>query len=71
MEVHNLVLMLVRDSVTFNGYRWSTANDATARDPISWVISGSNDGVTWTVLDTKSDQTITDTRQTYTSDYSF
>lgn len=32
----------------FSGYRWQTANDATARDPIGWTISSSVDGITWT-----------------------
>jgi prepilin-type N-terminal cleavage/methylation domain-containing protein len=59
------------NSLTFNGYRWATANDFTVRDPISWTVSGSNDGVAWTVLDTRADETITTSRQTYTSNYNF
>ena len=61
----------VGNTVTFNGYKWATANDSPERDPVSWTISGSNNGSSWTVLDTKVDQTITDTRQVYTSNYSF
>ncbi|MDL2256822.1 RICIN domain-containing protein [Bacteroidales bacterium OttesenSCG-928-I14] len=34
-----------------NRYCISSANDASARDPRSWVLSGSNDGETWTVID--------------------
>ena len=58
-------------SVTFNGYKYGTANDAEDRDPISWTVSGSNDNSNWTVIDTRSNETITSSRNTYTSNYSF
>lgn len=34
-----------------SGYRWYTANDYEERDPRSWRFLGSNDGVTWVVID--------------------
>jgi len=51
--------------VTFNGYTWATADDTPARDPGSWSIYGSNDNSTWTLLDGRSQQTITDARKIY------
>ncbi|MCC5840845.1 MAG: PKD domain-containing protein [Opitutales bacterium] len=35
-------------------YSISSANDVHQRDPHNWTLSGSNDGVTWTVLDTRT-----------------
>ncbi|XYI02602.1 basic secretory protein-like protein [Sorangium sp. So ce1128] len=41
---------------TIDGYAISSANDYPSRDPRSWTLQGSNDGVTWTTLDTRSGQ---------------
>ena len=38
-------------AVTIDGYRFTTANDAIERDPVRWLIEGSPDGSSWTVLD--------------------
>lgn len=37
-------------------YAITSANDAPERDPRNWTFEGSNDGQTWTTLDTRSDQ---------------
>jgi hypothetical protein len=37
-------------------YEIVSANDADARDPDDWTLQGSNDGVTWDILDTKVGQ---------------
>ncbi len=37
--------------VTIDGYRFTTGNDAPERDPVRWVLEGSDDGETWTVID--------------------
>jgi hypothetical protein len=48
--------------VTFNSptvlasYSLTSGNDVPYRDPSSWTLSGSNDGVTWTVIETRSGQ---------------
>ncbi|RAV05054.1 hypothetical protein DQG13_04010 [Paenibacillus sp. YN15] len=40
-----------------NRYRISSANDnQTTRDPKNWTVKGSNDGVNWVTLDTRSNQ---------------
>jgi hypothetical protein len=38
-------------------YTVSSANDVPARDPKDWQFQGSQDGATWTTLDTQSGQT--------------
>lgn len=41
-----------------NRYRLSSANDnPQLRDPKNWTVKGSNDGVNWTVLDSRSNET--------------
>jgi hypothetical protein len=37
-------------------YTLTSANDAPERDPYSWTLSGSNDGVNYTVVDTRTAQ---------------
>jgi hypothetical protein len=37
-------------------YSLTSANDVPYRDPASWTLSGSNDGVTWTVIETRFGQ---------------
>ncbi len=39
-----------------NGYTLTSANDAPDRDPYSWTLSGSNDGVVFTAIDSRSAQ---------------
>jgi hypothetical protein len=38
-------------------YTITSANDVPERDPKDWNLAGSNDGITWTVLDTRSGET--------------
>jgi hypothetical protein len=37
-------------------YRVGAADDTPERDPTSWVLQGSNDGVSWVTLDTRIGQ---------------
>lgn len=53
-------------STTFDGYQYATGNDNTPRDPVSWKLYGSNDYVTWDLLDEVNDASITVSRSTYT-----
>ncbi|GAB1415470.1 hypothetical protein MASR2M117_08760 [Paludibacter sp.] len=39
-----------------NSYSIASANDESGRDPQSWTLSGSLDGVTWTKLDSRENQ---------------
>ncbi|PWV54292.1 putative secreted protein (Por secretion system target) [Chitinophaga sp. S165] len=56
-------------SATVNQYSISSANDFADRDPKNWNLQGSDDGRTWTTLDTQTGQTFTARFQTKT--YSF
>ena len=57
--------------VIFNGYRWFTANDESARDPVSWTVSGSNDGTNYNTLHTVNNHAVTTTRLTEVGPFSF
>lgn len=48
--------------VTIDAYSFSTANDATERDPANWRLEGSNNGVSWILLDEVVNRSITSTR---------
>jgi hypothetical protein len=54
------------NAFTFDGYTFSTANDSPDRDPSGWTLYGSNDGSTWTTLDTQSGIVCTNTRNVAT-----
>jgi hypothetical protein len=41
-------------SHTVTSYSISSANDVPARDPNAWQLQGSNDGQTWTTVDTRT-----------------
>ncbi|WP_207532093.1 PKD domain-containing protein [Desertivirga arenae] len=42
------------EPIVAKAYTFISGNDAPDRDPKSWTFEGSNDGVNWTVLDTKT-----------------
>lgn len=51
-------------------YRYCTGNDFPARDPVSWTVFASSDnGATWFTIDTRSNETITSIRNTYTDSF--
>lgn len=54
-----------------NSYNYTTANDSTVRDPISWIIYVSNDNITFNTIDVQSNVSITDTRLVQTQMFSF
>ncbi|MES2919980.1 MAG: glycoside hydrolase N-terminal domain-containing protein [Verrucomicrobiota bacterium] len=39
---------------TFTSYALTSADDVSARDPKAWTLEGSNDGTSWTTLDSRS-----------------
>lgn len=47
-----------------NRYAVASANDVPGRDPKSWIFEGSNDGITWTALDTRVNMTFPNRYQT-------
>lgn len=50
--------------VVVNKYSFTSGNDAPDRDPVDWTLSGSNDGTTFEVLDTRTDQSFSERNQT-------
>ncbi|WP_263868224.1 GH92 family glycosyl hydrolase [Streptomyces sichuanensis] len=50
-------------------YALTSANDAPGRDPRDWTLKGSDDGKTWTVLDTRRDETFE--RRLQTREFAF
>ncbi|MEV6928138.1 GH92 family glycosyl hydrolase [Dactylosporangium sp. NPDC051485] len=49
---------------TVKHYTLTSANDVPGRDPKNWTLQGSNDGSTWTTVDTRSNIDFVDRRQT-------
>ena len=43
-------------AVAVGAYTFTSANDASGRDPKNWTLQGSNDGTNWTVVDTRVDE---------------
>lgn len=56
------LVIALPEMVFFDAYRWYTANDMSGRDPSNWVVEASVDGVNWTVVDSRSNQTVTTAR---------
>ena len=52
------------DRLILNKYAFSTANDASVRDCVSWNIFGSNDGSQWDTLDSQTGVTWTSRYET-------
>lgn len=55
VDAESTLLIVFPEPVTFDSYAWTTGNDAPWRDPISWRVEVSPDGVAWTTIDTRSD----------------
>lgn len=45
-------------------YSMTSANDAIERDPKNWILEGSNDASTWTLLDTRTNEEFPSRNQT-------
>lgn len=52
-----------------NRYALTSGNDAPDRDPKDWVLSGSNDETTWEVLDSQTNQSFDERKQTVNYDF--
>jgi GLEYA domain/F5/8 type C domain len=53
-----------------DGYRYMTGADVPGRDPVQWILEGSNDNSTWTTIQRQdTDATITASRTTYTQNF--
>jgi hypothetical protein len=58
-------------NTVLTGWRYKTANDNNSRDPVSWTLLGSTNNTDWVILDQRTQETITTTRQTATQDFLF
>ena len=58
-----------RKAEHITSYALTSANDSPTRDPKNWAVSGSNDGKTWVVLDTRTNETFSDRGKTNTYDF--
>lgn len=53
------------NTATIDGYTFATSNDAQERDPVSWILYGGTDGVSWTPIDIRQNVAVTTARQTF------
>lgn len=71
LTFHNAAWIQVKvpaDAPAVHRYTISSANDDPNRDPVDWVVEGSNDGINFTPLDTRTGQQFSGrfTTNTYT-----
>ena len=57
------VAMQLAEPAAVTKYSLTSANDAAERDPKNWTLQGSNDGSTWTDLDTRTNEVFADRYQ--------
>lgn len=56
-----IIVISLGETITFDKnttYTFVTANDEPSRDPVSWVLYGSTDGIDWEELDSEDDVNI-------------
>jgi hypothetical protein len=51
-------------AVAVGAYTFTSGDDAPPRDPKTWTLQGSNDGTTWTILDTRVNEAFSARKQT-------
>lgn len=59
------ITMRLGDAVSVGGYNFCTANGMDYRDPVSWTVEYSRNGVDWDSLDAKTNFSPTTTRYTW------
>ena len=59
---NNAVVIVLPYTIPFDGYTWYTGDDSTGRDPITWTVEISLDGVTWLLADFREEEDITTDR---------
>ena len=58
-------------NTVLTGWRYKTGDDVDGRDPVSWTLLGSTNNTDWVILDQRTQETITTSRQTATQDFLF
>jgi len=66
----SVVVIDAKVPITFNGYRFRTANDVQERDPVTWTLEASADGVTYAVIDMRTNALVPTARDTLTGTFS-
>lgn len=56
----------IPEAEVVNKYTITSGNDSPDRDPLNWTLSGSNDGSSWEVLDTRNGETFDGRNETRT-----
>ena len=59
------LLITAATPVTFDQYQFITADDNPIRDPVTWTVSISDDGITYTIIDTQTDYPTTFARNAF------
>lgn len=57
------------EPVVVGAYTMTSANDAPDRDAKNWTLQGSNNGINWTTLDTRNDESFQERFQTKRYDF--
>lgn len=60
------IIFKAPDYYIANSYSFVSGNDAAGRDPKRWTLEGSNNGVTWFLLDSRNNVTFEGRKQTKT-----
>jgi hypothetical protein len=63
MNGRSVIVIEFPEPVSFDSYRWVTANDSEERDPVSWTLEVSSDGASWTEVDEKVDASVVTDRE--------
>ena len=58
------------DAMQIDAYGFTTANDVADRDPVSWTLEGSDDGLVWHLLDSQTDHATPTARKTAAGPFS-
>ena len=69
--VVNPFVIVLPSEMMIDGYTWYTANDASARDMVSWTVEVSTDNVSWMQVDSRENQTITEDRFAQAGEWRF
>ena len=70
-ETKNLFIINFNKYVSANNYNFVTGDDSPNRDPVSWKLYASNDGIIYKLIDEQTNLTITNNRTSPTQYFAF
>ncbi len=62
-----ITMRLADDAGPVAGYLFASANDHSERDPCTWTLEASDDGIEWTTVDEKTGVAAGETRRSYSA----